>query len=42
MCYCTYKYSLKNMYDLGLFFSKFENKSINKLKKMLWNISIVY
>ena len=33
MCYCTYKYSLKNMYDLGIFFSKFDNKAINKLKK---------
>ena len=33
MCYCTHQYSLKNMYDLGIFFSKFDNKSINKLKK---------
>jgi hypothetical protein len=33
MCYCTHKYSLKDMYDLGIFFSKFDNKAINKLKK---------
>ena len=33
MCYCTHKYSLKNMYDLGIFFSKFDSKPINKLKK---------
>ena len=33
LCYCTYKYSFKDIYNLGLLFIKSNNNSLNKLKK---------
>ena len=33
LCYCSYKYNIKDIYNLGLIFIKSKNDSLNKLKK---------
>ena len=33
LCYCSYKYNIKDIYNLGLLFIKSNNNSLNKLKK---------
>ena len=33
LCYCSYKYDIKDIYNLGLLFIKSNNNALNKLKK---------
>ena len=33
LCYCNYKYSIKDIYNLGLLFIKSDYNSLNKLKR---------
>ena len=33
LCYCSYKYDIKDIFNLGLLFIKSNNNSLNKLKK---------